>query len=108
MTGFCFNPAPTVWTTVKLSVPTESGFESQSFRARFLILPQSEREAIARDGGKAAMERVWTGWEEIADVDGKAIPFSEAMRSEFLEFDYVLTALASAYAKASMGLETKN
>ncbi|MBE0455634.1 hypothetical protein [Roseovarius autotrophicus] len=108
MSQFRFNPAPTVWAKVRLSVPTETGFESQDFRAKFLILPQSERQAMAEHGLKAALARIWLDWDEVADLDGKPLPFSAALRDELLEFDYVEMGVGEAYARAAMGIETKN
>lgn len=108
MTAFRFNPRPTVWANVKLHVPTEAGFEEQTFRARFLILPLAERQAMAEDGARDALGQVWLDWDGIVDADGRPIPFSEALRAEFLEFDYIEFGLSQAYARAAMGIEAKN
>ena len=108
MSTFRFNPRPTTWVTVRLNVPTEDGPQVQTFRARFLILPQEERNRLGALDGKAGLEQVWLDWQDIADIDGKPIPYSDALRAELLEFDYVMMGVADAYARAMMGIEAKN
>ena len=107
MTTFRFNPKPETTATVRVNVPVEEGVAEQTFKARFLVLPQSEREAMA-DDPKAALRRIWLGWEGIEDCDGRSIPFSDEMRDELLEYDYVYWALAQAYQRATAGIEAKN
>jgi hypothetical protein len=50
MTAFRFTPRPVTWATVKVNAPGEDGIEVQSFRAKFLILPEEERQALASSG----------------------------------------------------------
>lgn len=107
MTSFRFNPRPTTWITVRLTVPSDDGLQQQSFRAQFLILPAKERQAIA-DDPRAALRKIWLGWENIVDVEGTPVPFSETARDQLMEYDYVTIGVASAYERATAGIETKN
>lgn len=108
MTTFRFNPRPETWVNVSLKVPTERGIEVQNFRAKFLIPPLKEREEIFALGDTAWIGKVWLDWEGIADVDGKPIPFSAALRDELVEFEYILFAISEAFSKAMVGIEAKN
>lgn len=107
MTAFRFNPRPVTWVTVKVNAPGEDGIEPQSFRAKFLILPEEERQAIA-DDPREAMRKVWLGWEGIEDIDGKPVPFSEKAREQLMGYHYITLGLATAYQRATAGIETKN
>lgn len=107
MTTFRFNPRPMTWVTVKVNTPAEEGLDPQTFRAKFLILPEEERQAIAGDP-RAALRTVWLGWEGIEDVDGKPVPFSEKAREQLMGYGYITLGLANAYHRATAGIETKN
>lgn len=107
MTKFRFNPRPTTWVTVRINAPTDTGMAAQTFRARFLILPASERQAIA-DDARAALRKIWLGWEDIVDTDGQPVPFSETARDQLMDYDYVTIGVAAAYERATAGIETKN
>lgn len=107
MTAFRFNPRPTTWVTVKVNAPAEEGLQPQTFRAKFLILPEEERKAIA-DDPRAAMRKVWLDWEGIEDIDGTPVPFSENAREQLMGYGYITLGLANAYQRATAGIETKN
>jgi len=107
MTAFRFNPRPVTWATVKVNAPGEDGIEVQSFRAKFLILPEEEREALACNP-REAMRKVWLDWEGITDIDGQPVPFSEKAREQLMGYSYIALGLAGAYQRATAGIETKN
>lgn len=107
MAGFRFNPRPEVSWPVEVNVPGADGVEKQSFTARFVVLPASERRALAEDP-QEALARIWIGWDDILDTQGKPIRFSEAARAQLLEYDYIVLALSQAYARATAGIERKN
>ena len=107
MSTFRFNPRPVTWVTVKVNAPAEDGIEVQSFRAKFLILPEAERQAIA-DDPREALRQVWLGWEGIEDIDGKPVPFSEKAREQLMGYSYITLGVAEAYRRATAGIETKN
>lgn len=107
MTSFRFNPRPTTWVTVRLTVPTADGLQTQTFRAQFLILPAKERQALASDP-RAALAKIWLGWEDIVDAEGTPVPFSETARDQLMDYDYVTFGVAAAYERATAGIETKN
>jgi len=107
MSGFQFNPRPEVTTKVDVKTPTVNGLETQSFEARFLVLPSEERKALMEDP-KEALQVIWLGWDGIQDIDKKPIPFSERVRRDFLEYDYIVMAVSQAYSRVTMGIEAKN
>lgn len=107
MTAFRFNPRPVTWVTVKVNAPSEDGIEPQGFRAKFLILPEEERQALA-DNPREALRTVWLDWEGIVDIDGKSVPFSEKARDQLMGYSYVTLGVAEAYRRATAGIETKN
>jgi hypothetical protein len=107
MSTFRINPRPATWATVKVNAPGEDGIERQSFRARFLILPEEERQALA-ETPREAMRQVWLDWDGITDIDGKPVPFSETAREQLMGYSYITLGVAEAYQRATAGIETKN
>lgn len=107
MSTFRFNPRPVTWATVKVNAPGEEGIETQTFRAKFLILPEEERQALA-DNPREAMRKVWLDWEGITDIDDQPVPFSDTARDQLMGYNYIALGLAAAYQRATAGIETKN
>lgn len=107
MSTFRFNPRPVTWVTVKVNAPAEDGIEVQTFRAKLLILPEDERQALA-ENPREAMRQVWLDWEGITDIDGKPVPFSDKAREQLMGYNYIALGLAAAYQRATAGIETKN
>ena len=114
MAKFAFNPRPVVTWPVHVNVPQEEGgIVEQVFTAKFLILPRSEREAnaleVEHNDAAPAVAKFWIGWgEDLIDLDGKPIPFSEEIRDELLQADYLLFAVNQAYVRCCAGIERKN
>jgi hypothetical protein len=107
MAKFTFTREPVVDWPVTVQVPTQRGVEAQTFTARFRILPMADRQEIGDI--KALMARAWVGWgADLLDADGAPLAFSDGVRDELMGYDYIVTAVSRAYARACMGVEEKN
>lgn len=99
---------------VKVSRPSKDKpgeFDEFTFTAHFLAMPREKAEAYTKeltaDLSRPATEqkldsdelllRVLVGWDEVNDMDGKPLPFSEEARAKMLRFAWNRLGLYAAW-----------
>jgi len=108
---FKIDHTPSFTRRVEIKVPADGGHERQDFNVTFRVLPDAEIEAF--DMRTAAGEREFlaaavTDFEDVEDEQGKALPYSDALRDRLIGLAYVRVALINAYYAALMGNRVKN
>lgn len=100
---------------VQFLQPTDSGGSKQmKFRAQFAELTTDEIRAItdeADDEGEATealLKRVFIGFEDVTDEEGKKVDFSDSVRDMLINRPYIRVALVQSYMRALSGNETKD
>lgn len=91
--------------TVQVDGPGQDG-PVEEFTANFLALTQPEVNGIyvGGDGDAGLLRRVLTGWSEVVDEVGTAVPFSaDAVEEIVIDRPWVRVATAKAYVAALHG-----
>lgn len=100
---FKVNTRPTFTRTVTVHVPHGEGFVEETFKATFCLL-DSEDSAPERftdeDGQRLFLEQAIVSLEDIADEDGKVIPYDTAVRDAVIRRLDARSALTRAYYAA--------
>lgn len=94
---------PTFTHKVKARVPTDGGHRDEEFSATFRVLPASQAENYDYTTGAGMTEflrAVVVRLDELADEQGKEIPYSDAVRDAVLDLPYARRALADTYIAA--------
>lgn len=89
--------------TVTVSMPVDGGFEEQSFKARFALLPSSEVDDLKVDtaaGMKDFLRRVIVSFDDIVNDAGDPIPYSDKLRDTVLDQQPARLALFRTYFAA--------
>lgn len=97
---------------VQVQIPRDGGrFVIAEFFAKFMVLPQSEIDAIiasSQDGtgqDEALMDRVLVGWSGLLGDDDAALPYSDEAKSELLNYPPARIATARAFFESLRGKE---
>lgn len=89
--------------TVKVRVPVDGGFEEQSCKATFRVIPADEAATFDLSDGASSTEflkRALVALDELGDKNGKHIPYNDALRDKLLGRQYFRVALARTYFDA--------
>ena len=97
--------------TVEVRMPRDDGVETQTFKARFRVIPDEEEETgrlnwVAQ--AKARLRARIVSFDDIVDGKGKAIPFDDALLDRMLAREDVRIALFEAYANGLTEARTGN
>lgn len=108
---FKINPEPTFTNTVKVRVPDDAGFETQTFQATFKVI--STYKAAEFDFGKGSevtdfLRTVVVGVSDVADAHGTPLSDSEEMRDMLFGIPYVRPAFISSYFEGVSGAQLGN
>ncbi|WP_142851003.1 hypothetical protein [Telmatospirillum sp. J64-1] len=109
---FVFTKEKTVEWPVKVKVPTDGGnYATQTFNAKYKILPQEQYDAIVKDDPMAAdkpvLRAVLQGWDMLGE-NNAPLPFDSENREAVLDIPYVRQALITGYLEAISGGRRKN
>ena len=83
--------------TVTVNVPVDGGFEEQTLQARFRFVPPADLAAM---NGREYADAVLVSLDDLADAEGKAIPYTVAVREECLGLPWVVLGLVQGYNAA--------
>lgn len=95
---------------VKVKVPEDGKHVVHEFTCRFRLIDAERMKALTEAGdaeaARSLLGEAIVGWgNDVADEDGKPIPFSSEALDRMLHVDYVFVAIAEAYHKAVTGKE---
>ncbi|WYK06756.1 hypothetical protein DWF04_018205 [Cereibacter sphaeroides f. sp. denitrificans] len=88
---------------VSVLVPVDGGHAEQTFRATFRVLSSAKADShdLSTNAGiDAFLREVVVGLEDIADEEGRPLPYSDELRSRVLDPIYVKLALLRTYTEA--------
>lgn len=108
---FVVDTNPTFTHTVKVKVPVDGGFDEQSFKATFNVIPTEEvadYDLGDGEGSTAFLRRAIVGMDELVDKDKKPVPYNDKLRDALLGQLYVRKALARTYFDAVAGAQSGN
>ena len=111
----------TVSRTVTIKKPVDGeAFKEEKFKATFEIIGQEEFQEITgvgsdlqavlahADTDKALLRRVLVGWDGVNNEAKDPIEFSEDVRDNLIDINYVKVGLVRAYMEAMNGRKIKN
>jgi hypothetical protein len=96
---------------VKVQVPVDGGFEEQTFKATFKVLPADEvarRDLMSEKGMRDYLSEICVRFDDIADEGGNPVPFNDGLRERMLSVPYIRVALMKTYATALAGAKAGN
>lgn len=102
---------PTFTHTVRVMVPIDGGHREETLKATYKVLTTDEvngydlsDSASSRDFLRTALVKL----DDIADADGKPIPYSDEVRDQVLALPYARIALGRGYFEAVSKARTGN
>lgn len=108
---FVLDQNPEFTRTVKVKVPANGGFEEQSFKARFRVVPIEESENFdltTTEGSTAFLRRALVNVDELSDKEKQTIIYNDAVRDQLLGLPYVRQAVYREYHAAIRGEASGN
>lgn len=107
---FKLSVSETFTTPVNFKIPVDGGtYQANSFIAQFKRLTVTGMKELPKEGSDAEMcRRVVVGWNEIADENGNAIPFSSDALDKLLEIVGVAPAILKTFFEQLSVLQEKN
>lgn len=100
---FIVDPNPTFTHTVKVKVPVDGGFEDQSFKATYQLIPADEVADydLSTGAGTAAFAlRAVVSMSDLVDKDRQPVAYNDRVRDQLLQQSYVRKAVAHTYLAA--------
>lgn len=99
---------PTYKWPVIVEDPDNGRFDKGTFDAIFKRLSRTKFSELVNKGDVELLENVLDGWEGIEDEDGKPVPFTSAIKREFLDDPYFCRGVVKAYLESLEGIKEKN
>lgn len=87
--------------------PLPGEADGGTFTARFRVMAFEEANAAAQDGDEF-FSRILLSCDDLADEDGKALPWNEETRALLLTQPHVRLAIVRTYFAAVNGVRTGN
>ncbi len=103
--------APTFTRKVPISVPSGDGYVDQSLKVTFKVLSDQDRDArdlSVTENVKDFLREIILHLDDLADDEGKPVPYSPEVLEQVLGFGYVRIALLSIYTTAQIKAVTGN
>jgi hypothetical protein len=106
---FRINPNPTFTRTVKINVPTDinaptdTGSFEETMRARFRVLGIKEFEGFdlgTEPGMRSFLDRAVVKCDELLDLDGNPVEWSDEVRDRLFDLPHVRVALIRTYTES--------
>lgn len=88
---------------VPVMVPVDGGYDNQSLKVRYRVLPADEisrHDFASPEGTEAYLRAIVVRFEDVIDEDGNHVPHSEALTTQLLGVAYVRQAVMRAYTEA--------
>lgn len=102
---------PTFTHEVKVEVPGDGGFDTQSLKATYRVLPVDEAKTHdlgSADGSTAFLKAVIVRFDDLIGEDGKPVSYNEALRDRLIGLPYVRGPLAAGYFEGVGGAKRGN
>lgn len=96
---------------VKVRVPVDGGFEEQSCKATFRVIPTEEAaEYDLTDGESSAafLRRALVSLDDLVDRNNQPVPYNDQLRDQLLSLSYFRAAVARTYFEAMAGARAGN
>ena len=95
--------------TVTVQVPTQAGFQRQTFTAHLVPLPTPKfQKLIAAENDALFLKTVLKGFEGIADHQGKPLKCTDKTLDDLSQIGYFTHAVVDAYLNFIRGIAVKN
>lgn len=95
--------APCFTREVTVRVPCDGGHRNETFKATFLAISVTEAQSYdlaTFEGTTRFLEAVIFDLSDIADEQGKPLPYNHALRTRLIDLPWTRSALAAAYFEA--------
>ena len=102
---------PTFTHKVNTRAPVDGGFEEQAFKATFRVIDPEEADTFdisTIKGSSGFLRRVVVKLDELADAEGKAVEWNDAVFDAVLRLPWARSALARTYFGAVSGARAGN
>ncbi len=95
---------PTFTHTVNVLVPVDGGYDTQTLKATYQVMPSIDEDTTfdlnSTAGSTAFLRATVIGLDDMVDADNKPLPYSDGLRDQLLQWPYVRSALARGYFEA--------
>jgi len=118
MAAFVIADEVTFRRDVKVQVPVDSGFSTQTLGTVFRELSEEKEEEFAqlmeagsttvKEFNKTFLRAVIKEFDNLKDTEKNPVPYSEEIRDQIIRKEYVQKALCEAYRDAMTGEKAKN
>ncbi len=109
---FIVDPDPKFTHPVKVRVPVDGGFDDQSFKVTFRVIPTDQMKLYDLSDGESSaafLKRAIVSMDDLVGTDGKtAVPYNDSIRDQLLSVAYVRAALGRTYFEAVAGAALGN
>lgn len=88
---------------VEVLTPVDGGFEKQTFKATFALLPLDEVKEVDTndfDDVTIFLKKAVRNMSELIDADSQPMPYSDVLRDRLIQQPDTRTALMRTYRKA--------
>lgn len=85
---------------VRVQTPVDGGHREDTFKCRFRVVEDDESAGFTVDAVKTHLRRLIVSMEDLADENGKPIPYSDEVRDRVLNLPHARIALLRAYRDA--------
>lgn len=103
---------PTFQHVVNVNVPVDGGFEEQTLKVTYNVLPAKELIEIEPgfdlDRKRQYLERIVNSFDDLVGEDGKPVACDANLRNKLLDLFYVQPPVMEGYVAAMTGAKTKN
>lgn len=87
--------------TVTVCVPVDGGFEDQTVKATYRVVPDEElSNSEGVEGQKADLRKMIVSLDDLVDDDKQPVSYSEALLEQLIAQSYVRIALLRKYIEA--------
>lgn len=109
--SFIVKAEPQFTHAVKVRVPVDGGFEVQTCKATYKVLPTTEAAKYDLSDGPSATEfiqRILVRLDDLKDEEKNPVEYNESVRDQLLPLQYFRTALTRTYFDAIAGAKVGN
>lgn len=89
--------------TVPVMVPVDGGYDKQTLKCRYRVLPADEltrHDTMSPEGTEVYLRAIVVRFEDVVDDAGNHLPHSDALMTKLLQVAYVRQAVMRAYTEA--------
>ncbi|PHP17652.1 hypothetical protein CG471_21765 [Sphingobium sp. IP1] len=103
---FAVDKNPTFTHVVKVKVPVNGGYEDQTIKTTFNVIPVEEAVKFDLTEGQdttAFLKRAVAHMDDLVDVEKNPLPYNDDLRDQLIALPYVRSALARSYFASVSG-----